>query len=66
MEQPWTTAEAAKFLKVHPRTIVRMAQSGEVPAFRIGSHWRFRPADLDNWISSKVTSTSKLNPVRGN
>ena len=63
-ESPWTTEEAAKFLKIHPRTVTRMALLGEVPAFRIGSHWRFRPSDLDSWMQSKVECAAKLNPVR--
>ena len=64
--RPWTTAEAAAYLQVHQRTITRMAKGGEIPAFRIGSHWRFRPADLDSWMQSKVQCASKLNPVRDN
>ena len=64
-ERPWTAAQAADYLQVHQRTITRLAKIGEIPAFRIGSHWRFRPADLDSWIRSKVECASKLNPVRG-
>jgi len=38
LDQPWTTEEAAGFLKIHPRTITRLASIGEIPAFRIGTH----------------------------
>ncbi len=65
LKRPWTTQEAADFLQIHPRTITRMAKSGELPAFRIGTHWRFRPSDLDDWMRSKVSCT-QLNPVRDN
>ena len=55
-EQPWTTEEAAAFLRIHPRTLTRLAAQGEIPAFRIGKHWRFRPSDVDAWMRRKVTS----------
>jgi excisionase family DNA binding protein len=64
-EKPWTTEEAAKFLQVHPRTVTRMAVLGELPAFRIGSHWRFIPSDIESWMRRRVSST-QLTPVRGN
>jgi len=66
-EQPWTAEEAAKFLRIHPRTVTRMARVGQLPAFRIGTHWRFLPSDLDSWMRSQVCFSAKLNtPVRGN
>ena len=65
IDQPWTTEEAASFLKIHPRTLTRLAQLGEIPAFRIGVHWRFRPLDVDTWMQSKVSSR-QLIPVRDN
>jgi excisionase family DNA binding protein len=64
VEQPWTSSEAANFLKIHPRTVNRMAKTGELPAFRIGTHWRFLPSELDIWMRSKLSSVAKLNPVR--
>lgn len=53
--KPWTTEEAAGFLRVHPRTLTRMAKRGEIPAFRIGAHWRFLQKDIDEWIKRRVT-----------
>lgn len=57
-EQPWTTQEAAAFLRIHPRTLTRMAVDGLVPAFRIGSHWRFLPCDIDAWMKAQVSCQS--------
>lgn len=34
-------SEVAKILRVCPTTINRMAQRGEIPAFKIGNRWRF-------------------------
>ncbi len=48
------TNEAAGLLKIHPKTLQRMARSGHVPAFRIGDLWRFRASELDEWLRSEV------------
>jgi excisionase family DNA binding protein len=66
-EPIWDSTTAASYLQIHPRTLIKMARSGEIPAFQIGTHWRFRRSDLDEWMGSKVSSNSKLNgPVRVN
>ena len=49
------TNEAAGLLKIHPKTLQRMARSGRVPAFRIGDLWRFRASALDEWLRSEVS-----------
>ena len=54
----WSTAEAALYLQIHPRTLARMARHGEIPAFHIGKLWRFRHSDLDAWLENKVRSSS--------
>ena len=54
------TGEAAGYLRLHPRTLTRMAREGEIPGLQIGRHWRFRRADLDAWVDSKVSSAAKL------
>ena len=48
----WLTArEAAAYLKVKPRTLVRWARSGRVPAHRLSGTgritWRFLRSELD-------------------
>jgi len=42
--------EAAALLKIHPKTLQRMARRGEIAAVRIGKLWRFRLSDLAEWI----------------
>lgn len=39
---------AAELLKIHPKTLQRMARRGEIPAVRIGRYWRFRAFQLDS------------------
>jgi len=43
-------AEAAGLLGVHPKTLQRLARSGEVPAVRIGRYWRYRASALNQWV----------------
>jgi excisionase family DNA binding protein len=53
-----TPAEAAEFyLKIHPKTLIRMAREGSIPALRLGKHWRFRVSDVEFWVASKVNSS---------
>jgi excisionase family DNA binding protein len=53
-----TTEEVLTCLRVTPRTIYRLIKSGELPAIRIGRQWRFRRADLDEWIDRQRTAAS--------
>lgn len=53
-----TTEEVLSCLKVNPRTIYRLIKTGELPAIRIGRQWRFRRADLDEWIDRQQTAAS--------
>ncbi len=56
VEPVWDCNQAAQFIRLHPKTVKRMAQEGKLPAFRAGNRWRFRPSDLDAWAHAKVTS----------
>ena len=47
--------EAAALLKIHPKTLQRMARRGEIEGIRIGKLWRFRVSDLAHWIE-KIAS----------
>jgi excisionase family DNA binding protein len=51
-----TAVEAAALLKIHPKTLQRMARRGRIPARRIGDLWRFRASELDAWLQSEVFS----------
>ena len=44
-----TTVEVAKHLKVHPSTIYRQLKRGRLPAFKVGSDWRFNIESIDRW-----------------
>ena len=45
-----TLDEVAAYLKAGKRTVYRFAQSGKIPAFKLGGTWRFRRSELERWI----------------
>lgn len=49
-----TLKEVAAYLKVDERTIYRLAASKKIPGFKVGGTWRFRKADIDEWIEAQV------------
>jgi excisionase family DNA binding protein len=51
-----TLEEAAEFLKVHPSTIDRLLKSHTMPAFKIGSDWRFNQESIQRWIEERQTT----------
>jgi excisionase family DNA binding protein len=53
---------AAGLLRIHPKTLQRMARAGEVPAARVGRYWRFRASELDSCIRSQVSSSGQPCP----
>jgi len=47
--------EAAALLKIHPKTLQKLARNGEVDAIQIGKLWRFRASALNRWLE-KIAS----------
>jgi excisionase family DNA binding protein len=41
--------EVARYLRVHPSTIYRLLKKKELPAFKVGSDWRFNLESIDRW-----------------
>jgi excisionase family DNA binding protein len=44
-----TVQEVSRYLRVHPSTIYRMLKRNQLPAFRVGSDWRFTVEAIDKW-----------------
>jgi len=55
---------AARLLKVHPKTVKRLANDGILPGMRIGKLWRFRASILDAWMKAQLNCSSHLCPKR--
>ncbi|MFH1778256.1 MAG: helix-turn-helix domain-containing protein [Candidatus Omnitrophota bacterium] len=59
----WNVEDVARYLDVHPMTVYRYAKSGKIPAFKIGSDWRFYKDSIEQWIKDKENFYT--NHVRG-
>lgn len=52
-EQIMTVKDVASYLKLNERTVYRMAMSVKIPAFKVGTSWRFKREDIENWIEEQ-------------
>jgi excisionase family DNA binding protein len=41
--------DLSNYLRIHPSTVYRLLKKGQLPAFRIGSDWRFDVEEIDRW-----------------
>ncbi|GHC34140.1 MULTISPECIES: methylation-associated defense system helix-turn-helix domain-containing protein MAD1 [Paracoccaceae] len=48
-----TLPEVAILLKVAEKTVYTMAQTGQIPAFKVRGQWRFKHDDIDQWIDEQ-------------
>lgn len=61
MEPKWmSTAEAAAVLGVYSRTLYRLVDSGDLPAYRIGRVIRFKREDVDAYIETSRVKPGEL------
>jgi excisionase family DNA binding protein len=49
MARVLTLEEVADYLRVHPSTIYRLLKKKQLPAFKVGSDWRFNLESIDKW-----------------
>jgi excisionase family DNA binding protein len=57
IERPLTCEEAAALVRVHPKTIKRMARDRKLPGhFRFG-RWFFYASELDGWMRTELHSS---------
>lgn len=45
--------EAAQLLRIHPKTLQRMARNRQIHGIQVGKLWRFRASDLEVWLRTK-------------
>jgi len=50
-----TVKDLSEYLRVHPSTVYKLLRRGEVPAFRVGSDWRFNAEVIDRWCLERNT-----------
>ena len=58
-----TVAEAARYLRLNPRSVYLLAQRGGIPASRVTGKWLFPAHLLDEWIESSARGRTGASDV---
>ena len=56
-------AEVSRYLGMSERTIYGWAQEGKIPAFKLGSAWRFRRSEVDEWLEARRSGGVSKRPI---
>jgi excisionase family DNA binding protein len=59
-----TIAELAAYLRCNKSTIYRLIKREKLPAFRIGSDWRFKRELIEKWMEEQGRRSLCLKPDR--
>jgi excisionase family DNA binding protein len=59
MDELLTLPQVAKLLGLAERTIYVWSQQGKIPAFKLGTAWRYRSDEIDAWVETQRTAESK-------
>ncbi|MBI2192042.1 MAG: helix-turn-helix domain-containing protein [Planctomycetes bacterium] len=49
-----TAGEVARWLRIPKSTLYKLCQQGEIPAMKIGRHWRFQKSVLEGWLTDRM------------
>ncbi|HWC05027.1 MAG TPA: substrate-binding domain-containing protein [Methylomirabilota bacterium] len=60
-----TVAEAARYLRLNPRSVYLLAQRGAMPASRATGKWLFPVHLLDEWLEASARQRGGERPARG-
>jgi excisionase family DNA binding protein len=58
-EEILTLQDLSGYLKIAEKTLYGYAQKGTIPGIKIGSAWRFRKADIDQWLDNQRRLTEE-------
>ena len=59
-----TIEEVANYLRVSERTVYDWAQKGEIPAGKIGTVWRFKKTEIEQWVNDRLSVNSRADALR--
>ncbi len=55
MDEIMTLDEVANYLRVSERTVYEWASKGELPCGKLGTSWRFKRSNIEEWVSHKLS-----------
>ena len=60
-DKAMTVRDVAEYLNVDEKTIYRLVQRGDLPAFKVLGSWRFEATDLKTLVAAqkKIAATKK-------
>ncbi len=64
VEKIMTIHSLARYLSCHQGTIYRLLKEQQIPAFKLGSDWRFLRSAIDEWIAGQYETNSPVTRVR--
>ncbi|MEE9368922.1 MAG: PTS sugar transporter subunit IIA [Pontiella sp.] len=63
MHEIMTIEEVAAYVRVSERTVYDWAQKGDLPGGKLGTTWRFKREDVENWVNSRLSSKPTASAV---
>ena len=54
-----TLTELQEYLKIPKPTLYSLAQRGDIPAAKVGRHWRFKRAEIKRWFQTLQAKPKK-------
>jgi excisionase family DNA binding protein len=54
-----TAEQVARYLRVDKFTVYRLVTQKKIPAFKVGSQWRFKKKLLEEWLKKNSNLTSE-------
>jgi excisionase family DNA binding protein len=59
-----TVKDLSEYLHCNQSTIYRLLKRGELPAFKVGSDWRFMTAEIRNWCKRRMSNAKPRTNTR--
>jgi excisionase family DNA binding protein len=53
-EKLLSTDQLANYLKIDKFTVYRLVRQKKIPAFKVGSQWRFKKSMIDAWLRQNM------------
>ncbi|HDZ76905.1 MAG TPA: DNA-binding protein [Candidatus Omnitrophica bacterium] len=61
-----TIEEVSSYLKIPKQTLYFWSRAGQIPAMKVGKHWRFKKSSIDAWIEEKENYSRQKNNIKAN
>ena len=52
-KQIFTCEEAARYLRLHVKSVYRLLKAGKIPGRKVGGRWRFHRDVLERWLKKE-------------